>query len=69
MKRANHFNRDAGAEGIAIKRLINKVIIELEVERIQAYKEIRGTFQQNPGLYLISMSNKRDRLIHETIDN
>ena len=41
---ANHYNQNRVAEVIAIKRLIDECPIVIEVERIQAHKEIRGIF-------------------------
>ena len=44
IKRANHFNQDAAAEAIVIKRLIKTSIVCAKVERKQAHKKIRRTF-------------------------
>ena len=45
MKIANHYNQDRATEIIAIKRLIDKYTVVINVDRIYVHKEMRGTFQ------------------------
>ena len=44
MKITNHYNQDAVAEGTAIKRLIEKMIINVWVDKVHAYYELKVSF-------------------------
>ena len=65
---ANHYNQDRVAKVRVIKRLIDEYSIVIEVERIQAHKEISGTFQQVLGQYIIKRYNQRVKQIREIIN-
>ena len=68
MKIANYYNQDRVAEATAIKRLIDKYKVAVEVKRILVYREIRDIFQQVPEQYIIKRCNKRAKQVREIID-
>ena len=53
MKVANHFNQNSIAEAQAIKRLVEKIGIRVNIDQVNSHRTINATFEQNPGLHLI----------------
>ena len=56
---ANHFNQDSVAEAIVVKRLIKESLIDIQLERAHTHREIRGSFELNPGPCIINLYNKK----------
>ena len=42
---ADNFNQDSVVEAMVVKRLIEESAININLDRVQAYKHIRGSFE------------------------
>jgi len=45
MKVANHFNQDSAAEVQAIKRLVEKIRISINIHQVNSHRIINTTFE------------------------
>ena len=64
----NYYNQEVAAEGAAINRLLDEMKIRVSVEKLYPRRNINRTFQQDLGMHMIRMYNRRAREIRENIE-
>ena len=62
----NHFNQDSADEIKAIKKLIKEADLDMKLIREQGHREVRQTFQQNPGPKLIKIRYEKAKEIRNS---
>ena len=66
---ANYFNQDSATECMAIKRLKEEATIDINIDRVYSHRELKTTFQQDPGMYMVKQYHKRGNKIRREIES
>jgi len=66
---ANYFNQDSATECIAIKRLKEEATIDINIDRVYSHRELKTTFQQDLGMYMVKQYHKRGNKIRREIES
>ena len=59
MKVPNHHNQDAAPEVEIIRRIMKQYQIWIQIDRVNSYKKITTTFQQDPGMHIVKYCHNR----------
>ena len=66
---ANYFNQDSATECMAIKRLKEEATIDINIDRVYSHRELKTTFQKDPGMYMVKQCHKRGNKIRREIES
>ena len=55
MKISNHYNQDAAAEVLVVDRLVREMNIDIVLNKVYAYRELKTSFLQDPIIHMVKI--------------
>ena len=68
IKIANHYNQDAATEESAVDRLVREMNIDVVLNKVHAYQELKTSFLQDPTTFMVKMCHIKANQVWESTD-